>query len=124
MYAKKENGKFGILRILQNDRIRSLPLLCIYRINEQQQRQAVTGVFDTADIDTIQKLCQKEKMHLRYESIGKNESKEITKLTYEQLCNSLKKAYIKSHFPFIDKEKTGKVFLWQTKGLKNQHICI
>ncbi len=48
MYAKKENGKFGILRILQNDRIRSLPLLCIYRINEQQQRQAVTGVFDTA----------------------------------------------------------------------------
>lgn len=57
-------------------------------INEQQQRQAVTGVFDTADIDTIQKLCQKEKMHLRYESIGKNESKEITKLTYEQLCNS------------------------------------
>ena len=31
MYAKKENGKFGILRILQNDRIRSLPLLCIYR---------------------------------------------------------------------------------------------
>ena len=59
--CKKENGKFGILRILQNDRIRSLPLLCIYRINEQQQRQAVTGVFDTADIDTIQKLCQKEK---------------------------------------------------------------
>ena len=93
-------------------------------INEQQQRQAVTGMFDTADIDTIQKLCQKEKMHLRYESIGKNESKEITKLTYEQLCNSLKKAYIKSHFPFIDKEKTGKVFLWQTKDLKNQHICI
>ena len=93
-------------------------------INEQQQRQAVTGVFDTADIDTIQKLCQKEKMHLKYESIGKNESKEITKLTYEQLCNSLKKAYIKSHFPFIDKEKTGKVFLWQTKDLKNQHICI
>ena len=27
----KENGKFGILRILQNDRIKSLPLLCIYR---------------------------------------------------------------------------------------------
>jgi Mn-dependent DtxR family transcriptional regulator len=33
-------------------------------INEEQQRQAVTGMFDTADIDTIQKLCQKEKMHL------------------------------------------------------------
>lgn len=31
MYAKKENGKLGILRILQNDRIRSLSLLCIYR---------------------------------------------------------------------------------------------
>ena len=33
-------------------------------INEEQQRQAVTGMFDTADIDTIQKLCQKEKMAL------------------------------------------------------------
>ena len=31
MYTKKENGKLGILRILQNDRIRSLSLLCIYR---------------------------------------------------------------------------------------------
>ena len=40
-------------------------------INEEQQKQAVTGMFDTADIDTIQKLCQKEKMHLKYESIGK-----------------------------------------------------
>ena len=46
-------------------------------INEQQQRQAVTGVFDTADIDTIQKLCQKEKMHLRYESIGKMKVKKL-----------------------------------------------
>ena len=52
---------------------------------------SLDSLVDTADIDTIQKLCQKEKMHLRYESIGKNESKEITKLTYEQLCNSLKK---------------------------------
>ena len=25
-------------------------------INEQQQRQAVNGMFDTADIDTIQKI--------------------------------------------------------------------
>ena len=52
--------------------------------NEQQKRQSVTGLFDTADIDTIQKLCQKEKMHLRYESIGKYESIVISKLTYEQ----------------------------------------
>lgn len=74
-------------------------------INEQQQRQAVTGVFDTADIDTIQKLCQKEKMHLRYESIGKNESKEITKLTYEQLCNSLKKRHISSRIFHLSTRK-------------------
>ena len=37
-----------------------LPLLASIGINEQQ-RQAVNGMFDTADIDTIQKLCQKEK---------------------------------------------------------------
>ena len=49
-------------------------------------------MFDTADIDTIQKLCQKEKMHLKYEKYReKIESKEITKMTYEQLCSSLKK---------------------------------
>lgn len=77
-------------------------------INEQQQRQAVTGVFDTADIDTIQKLCQKEKMHLRYESIGKNESKEITKLTYEQLCNSLKKGIYQVAFSIYRQGKDWK----------------
>lgn len=59
-------------------------------INEQQQKQAVTGMFDTADIDTIQKLCQKEKMHLKYEHIGKNESKEITKIEYGELSKYLK----------------------------------
>ena len=114
-YAKKENGKFGILRILQNDRIRSLPLLCIYRINEQQQRQAVTGVFDTADIDTIQKLCQKEKMHLKYESIGKNESKEITKMTYEQLCSSLKKGIYQVAFSIYRQGKD-----WQSLSMADQ----
>ena len=77
-------------------------------INEQQQRQAVTGMFDTADIDTIQKLCQKEKMHLRYESIGKNESKEITKLTYEQLCNSLKKGIYQVAFSIYRQGKDWK----------------
>ena len=115
MYAKKENGKFGILRILQNDRIRSLPLLCIYRINEQQQRQAVTGVFDTADIDTIQKLCQKEKMHLKYESIGKNESKEITKMTYEQLCSSLKKGIYQVTFSIYRQGED-----WQSLSMADQ----
>lgn len=59
-------------------------------INEQQQKQAVTGMFDTADIDTIQKLCQKEKIHLKYEHIGKNESKEITKIEYGDLSKYLK----------------------------------
>lgn len=59
-------------------------------INEEQQKQAVTGMFDTADIDTIQKLCQKEKMHLKYENIGKNDSKEITKIAYEDLNDYLK----------------------------------
>ena len=74
-------------------------------INEQQQRQAVNGMFDTADIDTIQKLCQKEKMHLKYESIGKNESKEITKMTYEQLCSSLKKRHISSRIFHLSTRK-------------------
>lgn len=84
-------------------------------INEQQQRQAVTGVFDTADIDTIQKLCQKEKMHLRYESIGKNESKEITKLTYEQLCNSLKKGIYQVAFSIYRQGKD-----WQSLSMADQ----
>lgn len=84
-------------------------------INEQQQRQAVTGVFDTADIDTIQKLCQKEKMHLRYESIGKNESKEITKLTYEQLCNSLKKGIYQVAFSIYRQGKG-----WQSLSMVDQ----
>ena len=85
-------------------------------INEQQQRQAVTGVFDTADIDTIQKLCQKEKMHLRYESIGKNESKEITKLTYEQLCNSLKKGIYQVAFSIYRQGKDWKTSISAFKG--------
>lgn len=84
-------------------------------INEQQQRQAVTGMFDTADIDTIQKLCQKEKMHLRYESIGKNESKEITKLTYEQLCNSLKKGIYQVAFSIYRQGKD-----WQSLSMADQ----
>lgn len=84
-------------------------------INEQQQRQAVTGVFDTADIDTIQKLCQKEKMHLRYESIGKNESKEITKLTYEQLCNSLKKGIYQVAFSIYRQGED-----WQSLSMADQ----
>ena len=84
-------------------------------INEQQQRQAVTGVFDTADIDTIQKLCQKEKMHLRYESIGKNESKEITKMTYEQLCSSLKKGIYQVAFSIYRQGKD-----WQSLSMADQ----
>ena len=87
-------------------------------INEQQQRQAVTGVFDTADIDTIQKLCQKEKMHLRYESIGKNESKEITKLTYEQLCNSLKKGIYQVAFSIYRQGKDWKSLSMADQGFE------
>ena len=78
-------------------------------INKEQQKQAVTGMFDTADIDTIQKLCQKEKMHLKYESIGKNDSKEITKIAHEDLD-----CYI----------KIGELFPWQTTDLKNLHFYI
>ena len=75
-------------------------------INEQQQRQAVNGMFDTADIDTIQKLCQKEKMHLKYESIwGKMKVKKITKMTYEQLCSSLKKRHISSRIFHLSTRK-------------------
>ena len=84
-------------------------------INEQQQRQAVTGMFDTADIDTIQKLCQKEKMHLKYESIGKNESKEITKMTYEQLCSSLKKGIYQVAFSIYRQGKD-----WQSLSMADQ----
>lgn len=84
-------------------------------INEQQQRQAVTGMFETADIDTIQKLCQKEKMHLKYESIGKNESKEITKMTYEQLCSSLKKGIYQVAFSIYRQGKD-----WQSLSMADQ----
>lgn len=84
-------------------------------INEQQQRQAVNGMFDTADIDTIQKLCQKEKMHLKYESIGKNESKEITKMTYEQLCSSLKKGIYQVAFSIYRQGKD-----WQSLSMADQ----
>ena len=84
-------------------------------INEQQQRQAVNGMFDTADIDTIQKLCQKEKMHLKYESIGKNESKEITKMTYEQLCSSLKRGIYQVAFSIYRQGKD-----WQSLSMADQ----
>ena len=67
-------------------------------INEAQQKQVVTGMFDTADIDTIQKLCQKEKMHLKYENIGKNDSKEITKITDQELKNYIKEGTYKVPF--------------------------
>ena len=84
-------------------------------INEEQQRQAVTGMFDTADIDTIQKLCQKEKMHLEYENIGKNESKEITKMTYEQICACLKKGVYQVAFSIYRQGKD-----WQSLSMADQ----
>lgn len=67
-------------------------------INEEQQKQAVSGMFDSVDIDTIQKICQKEKMHLKYESIGKNESYEITKIQYEDLHHYIKEGQYKVPF--------------------------
>lgn len=67
-------------------------------INEEQQKQAVSGMFDSVDIDTIQKICQKEKMHLKYESIGKNESYEITKIQYKDLHHYIKEGYYKVPF--------------------------
>lgn len=84
-------------------------------INEEQQRQAVTGMFDTADIDTIQKLCQKEKMHLKYESIGKNESKEITKMSYEQICHCLKVGIYEAAFSIYRQGKD-----WQSLSMADQ----
>ena len=59
-------------------------------LEEERQKEAVTGMFDTLDIQTIQKLCQKEKMHLRYENIGENESEEIRKISFEALEDRLK----------------------------------
>lgn len=84
-------------------------------INEEQQRQAVTGMFDTADIDTIQKLCQKEKMHLKYESIGKNDSKEITKMSYEQICDCLKDGIYQVAFSIYRQGKD-----WQSLSMADQ----
>lgn len=54
-------------------------------LSEKQQKQAVTGLFDTVDIETIQKICRKEKIHLRYEKIDKNKGKEIFKIPFDQL---------------------------------------
>ncbi len=59
-------------------------------VGEKEQEQAVGGMFDTVDIETIQKICQKEKMHLRYESIDKNKGKEIHKISYQKLGEYLK----------------------------------
>lgn len=81
-------------------------------INEEQQKQAVTGMFDTADIDTIQKLCQKEKMHLKYESIGKNDSKEITKIAYEDLDCYIKDGIYKVSFSIYRQGKD-----WRTLSM-------
>ena len=75
-------------------------------------------MFDTADIDTIQKLCQKEKMHLKYESIGKNESKEITKMTYEQLCSSLKKGIYQVAFSIYRQGKDWKSLSMADQGFE------
>lgn len=84
-------------------------------ISEEQQRQAVTGMFDTADIDTIQKLCQKEKMHLKYENIGKNDSKEIKKIAYTDLGNYLKEGVYKVAFSIYRQGKD-----WQSLSMADQ----
>lgn len=81
-------------------------------INKEQQKQAVTGMFDTADIDTIQKLCQKEKMHLKYESIGKNDSKEITKIAHEDLDCYIKDGIYKVSFSIYRQGKD-----WRTLSM-------
>lgn len=59
-------------------------------IGEKEQTQAVGGILDTVDIRTIQKICQKEKMYLHYESIDENREKEICKIPYEKLGHYLK----------------------------------
>lgn len=59
-------------------------------LEAERQKEAVTGMFDTLDIQTIQKLCQKEKMHLRYENIRENEGEEIRKISFEALGERIK----------------------------------
>lgn len=59
-------------------------------VEEEQQYQAVAGMMDTVDIQTIRKICQKEKMHLRYEKIGKGIGKEIYRIPSEELENYIK----------------------------------
>lgn len=89
-------------------------------VGEKEQEQAVGGMFDTVDIETIQKICQKEKMHLRYESIDKNKGKEIHKISYQKLGEYLKEGFMMLILLYIVKEKIGKVFRWQTMDLKNR----
>lgn len=59
-------------------------------LDETQQKQAVTGLFDTVDIETIQKICRKEKIHLQYEKIDKNKGEEICKILWEQMGDYIK----------------------------------
>ena len=54
----------------------------------------------------------------RYESIGKNESKEITKLTYEQLCNSLKKGIYQVAFSIYRQGKDWKSLSMADQGFE------
>ena len=108
-FTKKGKEFLEYYKMIENDLYHYFSTI---GITEAQQRQAVTGMFDTADIDTIQKLCQKEKMHLKYENIGKNESKEITKITYLQICELLKEGIYEAAFSIYRQGKD-----WQSLSM-------
>lgn len=59
-------------------------------LDKKQQEQAVSGLFDTVDMEIIQKICRKEKMHLQYEKIDENKGKEICKISWDQMGDYIK----------------------------------
>lgn len=55
-------------------------------IEGDEQEAAVAGMLDGLDIQTIQTICQKEKLHLQYENLGGNKSEEVS-LIHPDLLN-------------------------------------
>lgn len=87
-------------------------------IRGEEQTAAVTGMLDGLDIQTIQTICQKEKMHLRYENLGKNGSEEISAIHPDILDTYLQRGIYEVDFSLYRQGKDSQKLSMADKGFQ------
>ena len=87
-------------------------------INGEEQEAAVSGMLDGLDIQTIQTICQKEKMHLQYENLGKSGGKEISSIPPDILDTYLQRGIYEVDFSLYRQGKDSQKLSMADKGFQ------